>query len=325
MGVEIFFVISGFVIAFSAHAATARSFLRGRVLRLVPGAWVCATVTLIVAAIVGEYSVPDLIGYWLRAVLFSPYGGYIDTVYWTLAIEISFYLLFLALIFFRLSAQIDRVFLALAAISTGFLVTVFIVRTDLHLLAHARTAQLLLLVNGGEFAVGVFLWRLLNLGVTPMRLTGLALGLVGGGLETAKFVTQAHDRVFALALWLFAIGCIVLSVRVNERLGKALGARGRGWVRAAGLATYPLYLLHQTNGAAVMRVAGELGLPQVACLLLAIATMLAAALVVALWLEPALKARLARLFTPRAPGVVPVLPEPAPIARALRSEHRPGG
>jgi len=45
IGVEIFFVISGYVIAFSAESSTAGVFLESRVLRLVPGAWICATLS----------------------------------------------------------------------------------------------------------------------------------------------------------------------------------------------------------------------------------------------------------------------------------------
>src|ERR1700761_8067138 len=47
VGVEIFFVISGFVIAYSASGATPWAFLRSRLLRLYPSAWVCATATLV--------------------------------------------------------------------------------------------------------------------------------------------------------------------------------------------------------------------------------------------------------------------------------------
>jgi peptidoglycan/LPS O-acetylase OafA/YrhL len=47
VGVEIFFVISGFVIAFTAEGASSRAFLRSRVLRLVPGPWICATIALV--------------------------------------------------------------------------------------------------------------------------------------------------------------------------------------------------------------------------------------------------------------------------------------
>src|SRR5512138_1205717 len=48
VGVEIFFVISGFVIANSASNATAKEFLFGRALRLYPAVWVASTLSLLV-------------------------------------------------------------------------------------------------------------------------------------------------------------------------------------------------------------------------------------------------------------------------------------
>ncbi|MGD5438086.1 hypothetical protein QUS99_22630, partial [Xanthomonas citri pv. citri] len=48
VGVEIFFVISGFVIANSASQASPGEFLLGRALRLYPAVWVCATATFLV-------------------------------------------------------------------------------------------------------------------------------------------------------------------------------------------------------------------------------------------------------------------------------------
>src|SRR5579871_1299708 len=48
VGVEIFFVISGFVIANSANNSSPIEFVLSRALRLYPAVWVCATATLIV-------------------------------------------------------------------------------------------------------------------------------------------------------------------------------------------------------------------------------------------------------------------------------------
>lgn len=43
VGVEIVFVLSGFVIAYSPENASTISFVQGRSLRLAPAAWLCAT------------------------------------------------------------------------------------------------------------------------------------------------------------------------------------------------------------------------------------------------------------------------------------------
>jgi peptidoglycan/LPS O-acetylase OafA/YrhL len=93
VGVQIFFVISGFVIAFSSERATKFSFFVSRVVRLGPAVWICATITLFSTLMVGFASPTSEWYLYLRGIFFLPWGGYIDGSYWTLSIEISFYIL----------------------------------------------------------------------------------------------------------------------------------------------------------------------------------------------------------------------------------------
>src|SRR4051794_242345 len=53
VGVQVFFVISGFVIAFSAENSTPLKFFEARFRRLVPAVWVCAPISAIVLLTVG--------------------------------------------------------------------------------------------------------------------------------------------------------------------------------------------------------------------------------------------------------------------------------
>ena len=74
VGVEIFFVISGFVIANSASNVSAREFLVGRALRLYPAVWVCSTLTFIVLLLFASGSASEFIGPYLKAMLLDPQG-----------------------------------------------------------------------------------------------------------------------------------------------------------------------------------------------------------------------------------------------------------
>jgi peptidoglycan/LPS O-acetylase OafA/YrhL len=91
VGVEIFFVISGFAITYSAASASALSFLRSRIVRLYPAVWICATVSV---ATVWTFNLESplhlLHGYFNSLVLF-PFRPWADGVYWTLGIEMAFY------------------------------------------------------------------------------------------------------------------------------------------------------------------------------------------------------------------------------------------
>jgi hypothetical protein len=121
VGVQIFFVISGLVIIYSAEGATAFRFFRSRFLRLVPAVWICATITALVLFLYGggPFSGVELAKAWLKSVTFYPLDGWIDGAYWTLSVEISFYTLVFAVIacgaFHRVEAVIGGVGLASAS------------------------------------------------------------------------------------------------------------------------------------------------------------------------------------------------------------------
>ena len=74
VGVEVFFVISGFVIAYSASEKDAARFFRSRLLRLAPAAWSCATITLAVAVLAGVLNVASARIAYIKSMTFFPYG-----------------------------------------------------------------------------------------------------------------------------------------------------------------------------------------------------------------------------------------------------------
>lgn len=118
IGVDIFFVLSGFVIFHSALAAPGRgagSFLTQRFLRIVPPYWLALLVGLLLATLHGIHRgdwtrLPDA-GSLAVSVLLLPFPGHFLAVAWTLAIEWMFYLLF-ALTFFRKGAGAALLMLA---------------------------------------------------------------------------------------------------------------------------------------------------------------------------------------------------------------------
>src|SRR5882724_10068361 len=118
IGVEVFFVISGFVIANSANGKSPIQFLKGRALRLYPAVWCCATLTLIVRSAVSDEKFVDLLPSYLRSLTLIPKGPWIDDVYWTLAVEIGFYTLIFLLLCAGLFSLLSRVALALTAFSS---------------------------------------------------------------------------------------------------------------------------------------------------------------------------------------------------------------
>ncbi|MDG2533179.1 acyltransferase [Sphingomonas sp. HITSZ_GF] len=295
IGVELFFVISGCVIAGSARGTSAGVFVGRRAARLFPAAWICASLSLAALLLAGAQG--PLLAEWLGAMALSPVGPWIDGVYWTLGVEIAFYALVAALLAWRRVESLEPLGFALAGVSLAY----WLVVASGSLPAAwvwPRLADLLLLTHGGFFALGIFIRAALDKGMTRRRLLAVALCLVPVGIEIiAHAVRSARELGIAATplapMAIFALG--VAAMLAANRLQPLLARRLRpGWAMAAGLATYPLYLLHQAAGTAVIAGLVRAGMPAPFAALLTGAAMLALALLIAATAEPWLRARLVR-------------------------------
>jgi peptidoglycan/LPS O-acetylase OafA/YrhL len=114
LGVNLFFIISGFVILLTAMNRSATGFVESRVIRLFPAYWFCASFTFLVTLTLGaprfSVTVPQ---YLVNLTMIHEVFGVtsLDGVYWTLLIELKFYFLVWILVLLR---QIRRVFHFLA-------------------------------------------------------------------------------------------------------------------------------------------------------------------------------------------------------------------
>jgi peptidoglycan/LPS O-acetylase OafA/YrhL len=273
IGVELFFVISGYVIASSAVGAEPGAFLRRRAQRLLPAAWVCATISFAVLLAMQAAPAPVLGGQWLRAMSFWPLGDAIDPSYWTLGVEAAFYLL----IAWRLRRgatpeRIERVAWWIGGASLVFWLAQIALGTIDGTWMQERLAQLLLLPHGAFFATGILLQAWHRSGAAWRRSVGIALFVAAGAVEiTAHTVDQAAGLGASTnpvpPLLLFGAG--VLLIAGCRRVQPWLGWTGT-WAATLGLMTYPLYLLHQQIGAAVVAISGANAFPAALALVLAL-------------------------------------------------------
>ncbi len=289
VGVELFFVISGFVIALSAEGASAAAFLRRRVLRLAPAAWICATATLLVLAIAAPG--PALLSRWMASLVFAPGSQQIDPSYWTLGIELCFYLL-IATGLGRAGRgeTIERFGTLIGAWSAAFWLFAVMADWTATPLMNQRTVQLLLLPHGCFFALGVLASAMQSRGVTTGRALLFACFFVAGLTEIAGRTVERTYTLGVVAspllpMLLFGAGLIVvLASRCCQAwLARRIDARTAATL---GLMTYPLYLLHQEIGAALIAAQMRLGVPFGVAALGALAAILGASWWVARVVEP---------------------------------------
>jgi peptidoglycan/LPS O-acetylase OafA/YrhL len=110
-GVDLFFIISGFVIFLSINSVTTgKEFAINRISRLYPTYWVCVTITFILICYSGFHSHQHihLKTYVANMTMFQYYLGVpdLDGPYWTMIIEMIFYILILMLFTFNLLKHI---------------------------------------------------------------------------------------------------------------------------------------------------------------------------------------------------------------------------
>jgi peptidoglycan/LPS O-acetylase OafA/YrhL len=259
VGVEVFFLISGFVILMSAWDSTIREFAASRVARLYPAFWVCVILTAVVVMLVpvttgvpvSRVPTPGNVVVNLTMLAEPLHQPLVDTVYWTLWIELRFYLIVAFLIGAGLSDRrmriVGTVWLAAAVVlpayPKGFLHE--IVMPDFAPYFIAGMTMFLLRRNRTDWRLWVLLgccW-LVSLQRVEVRALDLKPGYFVRTWPALVLLTIGYAVLLAIAFG--------LTDRLNWR-----------WLGTAGALTYPFYLLHQRIGYRLIRTAYQhTGLP----------------------------------------------------------------
>ncbi|GJG89012.1 hypothetical protein tb265_41930 [Gemmatimonadetes bacterium T265] len=251
LGVNAFFVVSGYVIAQSAEGRTAGAFAWARARRLVPALWVCCLLTAAGAWVSGQpafaVTVPELLGNlsMARIAVGSVAAGLVDGAYWSLQVELRFYAMVALLLWWRPRA-IARTLPAATALWMALAAADY-----LRPIPYRHGA--LWLQYAPLFAAGVSYaavargragwrdWAALAVAV-PLS---VAYALRDAAAQSAHYHAEFAPAVVAGVLCLTHLGFGLATVRGWDvrpsRLWPALGA-----------VTYPLYLVHQHLGYMVL-------------------------------------------------------------------------
>lgn len=279
-GVQLFFVISGFVIFLTlTRSASIWDFAANRFSRLYPPYWVCIVITFAVMTIMPmpglNVSALDavlnltMLQYWLQRPT-------VDGVYWTLSVELVFYAF---VSFLHLIGWLRRVELWVATWLTMIFAVQFLVRAGVNISPLIRTT--LLLEHGQYFFAGVLFYRMKSEGFTLQRWL-----LLIACIAAAWYVRDApHAISLIVSSALFVgfitgrLGCIVIAPLVF-----------------LGDISYPLYLLHQNIGYAIIARLENAGLTSEVWLLVPMATAILLATAVNRLVEKPARQRLRDLW-----------------------------
>jgi peptidoglycan/LPS O-acetylase OafA/YrhL len=253
LGVELFFLISGFVILMTASSGSLRKFVVSRLVRLYPAYWVCCTATfLAILAIGGERFTATFGQYLVNMTMLNEFVGVasIDGVYWSLAVEMKFYALVAMVLLigqihraelFLLLWLIASVLLDMApadAIAVSRLRSIFVVDAAYYFIAGATCY--LVYANGislGRLAI-IFVAWLMALWMTLRSLSDFEI----------RYHAVLDPIVISMLVTAFFLAIVLVATRNTGALAK------RRWITLGAL-TYPLYLIHQYIGYMIFNIA----------------------------------------------------------------------
>ena len=309
VGVEIFFVISGFVIPLTASGATATEFLKRRIVRVLPALWIC-TLLASLALIASGQPAKTLLVPLLHSMTISPIGPYIDGVIWTVVVEAAFYALIWGVLVCGRFDKLDRVAGCLGVLSAAFLTVYGITRlfgdipriAELSLALDRFTTRVLLLRHGVFFALGISVWIGYSFGYSVKRLLFIAGMVLFGVLEISFQYWFTADRPSSYMMpipsliWIISLLVLFASTVFAKQIEARLSHHRLLFVRL-GLLTYPLYLNHYTLGRVGVFSLLSGGLSRWTTFLLAFAAIISSSWLVMIYLEPALQSALRKLLS----------------------------
>jgi peptidoglycan/LPS O-acetylase OafA/YrhL len=320
VGVEIFFVVSGFVIANSASKSSATGFLVGRALRLYPAVWVCSTLTFIVLLLFARGRASEFILPYLRSMLLIPKGiggQWLDCIYWTLAAEMAFYgLVFCTLLTKKITLRHLAFGLTIhSAVFNAFSMLVLsgAIQSDMLywvVLMFRVPGATWLLCHGCFFALGIWLFVSANRKLTALEQLAVVVTCLSGGAEIYYFssflltaIPAISDQSALVPIMVWAAAVLLIAVAAN-RSRRAAGAgspeaspEARGYLRTLGLITYPLYLTHNVIGSAVIRVLIDAGLDDSLAVGVGLAMLVPFCWLICAKIEPAIRRLIGEVFS----------------------------
>ncbi|ROS78532.1 peptidoglycan/LPS O-acetylase OafA/YrhL [Cellulomonas sp. PhB143] len=245
LGVEVFFVISGFAILLTAYDRPLRGFVASRVGRLFPAYWVAIGLTVLLQAVWSGGRAPSALDTVLNLTMMQdPFGATsVQVVFWTLLVELKFYLLMGLLV--AVGVTRERVIgLAvlwpllgqLAKDSGSDLVTTLLVPD-----------------YAPYFAVGMLLYLVVRDGNDAAVWLGIGLNLLLCVRLLTRYSVHASDitgepvRAGVCVAVFLAMAALVWCVTAGP-----LAHLSWRWLTTLGALTYPLYLVHSQLGYAVI-------------------------------------------------------------------------
>ncbi len=248
LGVDSFFIISGFVILMTTADKSLKSFVVSRIIRLYPTFGICCTITFTVILLIGGSQYPaSMLQYLINMTMLNEFINVpsIDDVYWSLFVEIRFYALVSVVLLMGLMDRVQIIIicwlmlaLVLEALPIGIL------------------RRILIVDYAAYFIVGSTYFLIWSKGISFTRVVIVILSLGLALFESIKKL-PAFEQHYNTTMNIFVVTGIITTfffvmLLISLRNTGFLGSKY--WL-SAGTLTYPLYLIHQNVGFMIFNVA----------------------------------------------------------------------
>lgn len=259
LGVDLFFIISGFVIAMSAEGRSFMDFSVSRFARLFPVFWACIIVTSFYLFLYGSVTNDSITfnRFFSNLTMLPGFFGssYVDGSAWSLAIELRFYFLVALVLLFGLYKQLDSI-----AFFVSSLLLVDIISMNFFPSLFNTSIGGLFSHNGnnwaGYFCAGILFYSLYKKGWSYKAFFGILFSL---GVTLYYAIKRAPDLSFVYHTFFnptvivfyivtFYLLFFAIIYKFFKKLPYSQNKKMQDFLLYCGVLTYPLYLLHQTIG-----------------------------------------------------------------------------
>lgn len=279
LGVDLFFIISGFVISLTAEGRTPQGFAISRMVRLYPAYWFSVTLTALAIVLLGDGRFSVTLSQWFAnlSMVHSLAGvPHVDGVYWTLFVELKFYFLIFVVL---LIGQIHRL--------REFLIGWLLASWALYFVGHVPVVSFFLFPEWSPYFIAGAVFYLVYrdgrlgplYGLMLAACYGLSLLNAAQLLDSADPAQVADNELLVVSILItlfFAVFVLIATNRLKNVQGR--------WLVYLGALTYPLYLLHQMIGFVLFNLIGD-RVEKYTLLLILVALMLALSWFVARGIE----------------------------------------
>lgn len=280
-GVELFFMISGFVIYYSLlKAKTAKYFLLKRAIRLFPTYWICLSITFILVSIFplnvarNTNLFDAAIGLTMLSGLFKNIKS-VDPSYWSLLIECFFYFMMAALVFLKWQNKQISSFLGVWLLLILFYNTVYKIPV---------IGAFFNLRYGGLFVAGICFYNIFieqksTINNWLLLIASYLISLVA--LKDLLLITPILTCIYFIFL-------VVVKYKFSIFTNTTLLFFGK--------ISYALYLIHQNVGFVIIKQSQFYGVPFAVAIVFALGVSIGIASLISFYIEKPITIHLHKLL-----------------------------